>query len=191
MTNPDTAESKSRSAPGGCTFVRAPAISWTRNRAESARREIDMTSSTCAFGARSRPARAMAIVMCALGIGLVSRLGAQKEVPRPRTTMVELDAVVVDSHERPIRGLRQEDFQIKEDGHAVTLTSFKEISAAGIDGRQDGRSLVLLLDDTGVGPRGTLVVQNIARLFLSRTRPTDAVAVVRLTHHDDEAVGDI
>src|ERR1700680_1738174 len=104
-----------------------------------------MKDSPCAFGAPSRPARAMAILMFALAIGLVSRLAAQKEMPRPRTTVVELDAVVVDSHEQPIRGLLQEAFQIKEDGHAVGLTSFKEVSAAGIDGRQDGRSLVLLL----------------------------------------------
>ena len=45
-----------------------------------------------------------------------------------------------------------------------------------------------MLDDTGIGPTGTIIVQNIARLFLSRVRPADAVAVVRLTHRDDEAI---
>jgi hypothetical protein len=48
--------------------------------------------------------------------------------------------------------------------------------------------MVLLLDDTGVGPTGTTIVQNIARLFVSRVRPADTIAVVRLTHHDDEAI---
>jgi VWFA-related protein len=135
---------------------------------------------------------AIAVAVMALLIGGISRPGAvQKQPAHPRTTFVELAAAVVDRHQRPIRGLQQDDFQIKDDGRAVSLTSFSEVSAAGIDGRQDGRSLVLLLDDTGIGPMGTLVVQNIARLFLSHARPADAVAVVRLTHHDDEAVGDL
>ena len=112
----------------------------------------------------------------------------QKTSSRPRMTFVELDAVVVDNNDRPVRGLHEEDFQIKEDGRAVAVTSFAEVSASGIAGRTDGRSVVLLLDDTGIGPTGTIIVQNIARLFLSRVRPADAVAVVRLTHRDDEAI---
>jgi VWFA-related protein len=114
--------------------------------------------------------------------------GQKASSHRPRTELVELDAVVVDKNDQPVRGLRREDFEVKEDGRAVALTSFNEVSAAGIAGRADGRSLVLLLDDTGIGPTGTIIVQNIARLFLSRARPADAVAVVRLTHPDDEVV---
>jgi len=114
-----------------------------------------------------------------------------KEPSHPPTTFVELDAVVVDGHDLPIRGLRQGDFEIKDDGRPVDVTSFSEVSAAGIAGPADARSLVLLLDDSGVGPMATVVVQNIARLFLSRARPADHVAVVRLTHHDDEAVGNL
>jgi VWFA-related protein len=117
-------------------------------------------------------------------------LARQQETPRSPEA-VELDAVVVEGDDRPIRGLKQDDFQVKEDGHLVSLTGVREVSAAGIEGRSDGRSLVLLLDDTGIGPGGTLPVQNIARLFLSRARPADAVAVVRLTHTDDEAAGDL
>jgi VWFA-related protein len=113
----------------------------------------------------------------------------QKAAPRPPAAFVELDAVVVDDHGQPVRGLRQEEFQIKEDGRAVAVTSFKEVSAAGIASQGDRRWLVLLLDDTGVGASGTIIVQSIARLFVSRARPADAVAVVRLTHQEDEAVG--
>jgi VWFA-related protein len=127
-------------------------------------------------------------VVLVLGLAAFPRLAGQKASSSPRTTLVELDAVVVDSNDRPVRGLHQEDFQIKEDGRAVAVTSFAEVSASGIAGRTDGRSVVLLLDDTGIGPTGTIIVQNIARLFLSRARPADAVAVVRLTHRDDEAI---
>jgi VWFA-related protein len=118
-------------------------------------------------------------------------LADHKASSRPRMTFVELGAVVVDDNDRPVRGLHRRDFQIKEDGHAVTVTSFMEVPAAGVASRGNGRSVVLLLDDTGVGPTATTIVQNIARGFLSRATPADAVAVVRLTHHDDEAVGSL
>jgi VWFA-related protein len=112
------------------------------------------------------------------------------DAPRPRTAFVELDAVVVDGHDRTVRGLHQADFQIKEDGRPITVTSFTEVSAAGISGQGDRRSVVLLLNDTGARPTGTLIVPGIARLFMSRARPVDEVAVVRLSQRDDEAVGD-
>jgi VWFA-related protein len=113
-----------------------------------------------------------------------------QEASQLNAAPVELDAVVVDGHNQPIRGLQQSDFQIKDDGHAVAVTSFREVSAAGIAGEPDGRTVILLLDDTGIGPSGTPVVQNIARMFLSQARPADTFSVVRLTHHDDEVVND-
>jgi VWFA-related protein len=141
-----------------------------------------------AFRARGRWVLGVALV---IGLAALRLRAEQEEAPRPRTTFVELDAVVVDGHDRPIRGLQRDDFEIKDDGRTVAVTSFTEVSAAGIDGHADARYLVLLLDDTGIGPLGTVVVQNIARLLLSRARPADAVAVVRLTHHDDEVAGDL
>ena len=109
----------------------------------------------------------------------------------PRTTFVELDAVVLDKNDRPVRGLQQGDFQVKEDGRAVTVTSFNEVSAAGIAGQADGRSVVLLLDDNAVSLSATSIMQSIARLFMSYARPADTIAVVRLTHRDDEVAGDL
>jgi VWFA-related protein len=109
----------------------------------------------------------------------------------PRTTFVELDAVVLDKNDRPVRGLQQGDFQVKEDGRSVTVTSFNEVSAAGIAGQADGRSVVLLLDDNAVSLSATSIMQSIARLFMSYARPADTIAVVRLTHRDDEVAGDL
>src|SRR5579862_2469227 len=108
-----------------------------------------------------------------------------------RTTAVELDAVVVDDNSRTVHDLRQSDFQIKEDGRPVTITSFSEVSAAGIGARDDSRYVVLLLDDNAVPLNATLVVQNIAKLFISYARPADTVAVIRLTHREDEVSGDL
>ena len=118
----------------------------------------------------------IAFALCMVPALTPAAMQKSKEASRPRTDVVELDAVVVDGHDQPMRGLRKEDFQVKDDGHPVDVTSFTEVSAAGIDGPADARTLVMLLDDTGVGPMATTVVQNIARLFLSRARPVDRVA---------------
>jgi len=129
----------------------------------------------------------------ALMLGLAAfPLLAEREVSsRPRTTFVELGAVVLDNNDRPVHGLRQGDFQVKEDGHPVAVTSFREVSAAGIAGPADGRSVVLLLDDNAVPLNATSIIQNIARLFVSYARPADTVAVVRLTHREDAAEGGV
>src|SRR5580658_562766 len=80
-------------------------------------------------------------------LAVVVLVAGQKPSPRPRTTFVELDAVVVDGN-GPVRGLHRDDFQVQEDGRKVAVTSFTEVSAAGIAGDADGRSVALLLDDT-------------------------------------------
>jgi VWFA-related protein len=137
--------------------------------------------------------RSLAVTL-ALAIGVtISPLGTAQEsaaLSSPHTDAVEVDAVVVDNHGLSVRGLHKDDFQIRDRG-AVAITSFTEVSTTGLDGPSDARYLVLLLDDSGVGPMGTVVVQNIARLFLSHARSADHVAVVRLTHHDDPADGDL
>jgi VWFA-related protein len=139
----------------------------------------------------SRLRLAGACVTVALVLAALPVLADHKASSRPRMTFVELGAVVVDDNDRPVRGLHRKDFQVKEDGREVSVSSFTEVSAAGVAGPGQGRSLVLLLDDTGVGPTATTIVQRIARAFLSRVTPADAVATVRLTHHDDEAVGSL
>jgi VWFA-related protein len=103
---------------------------------------------------------------------------------------IELDAVVLDQNDQSVHGLQRDAFQIKEDGRRVELTGFREVSAAGISGRDDGRSVVLLLDDHAV-PLATTVIQNIAKLFVSFARPLDSISVVRLTHREDEAAGGV
>jgi VWFA-related protein len=130
-------------------------------------------------------------LLAAAGVCVVaiSRVAGSSPSADPRTTFVELDAVVLDKDERPVKGLKQADFQIKEDGRPVAVTSFSEVDAAGISGQADGRSVVLLLDDNAVALSATVIVQNIAKLFMSGARPADTVAVVRLTHREDEAAG--
>jgi VWFA-related protein len=103
---------------------------------------------------------------------------------------VEIDAVVVDRKGRPMRGLQQSDFSIREDGKPVTITTFSEISGPVRDDPDSARTVVLLLDDTGVAPVGTQSIQIIARAFVSSAAAVDDVTVVRLHVEADEPFGD-
>jgi VWFA-related protein len=103
--------------------------------------------------------------------------------------LVELDAVVVDDSGRSVTGLRQEDFQVKEDGRPVDLKTFDAVADTG-NGRGVARSIVLLLDDSGIGAGNTLSIQSIARMFVSRMAAPDEFSVVRLNNRRDEAFGD-
>jgi VWFA-related protein len=104
--------------------------------------------------------------------------------------LVELDAVVVDESGRAVTGLRQEDFQVREDGRLVDLKTFDAVADAGDGGRRLARSIVLLLDDSGIGTGNTLSIQSIARMFVSRMEAPDEFSVVRLNNRRDEAFGD-
>jgi VWFA-related protein len=126
---------------------------------------------------------ASAVALGVLAVGLPVIPSAQKPEAPARTAFVELDVVALDK-DRTVRGLRKEDFQIEEDGEPVRVASFTEVSAAGIAGSDDGRSVVLLLYNTDVRS------QLVARQFVARARPADSIAVVRMTHRDDEVTGD-
>jgi VWFA-related protein len=104
--------------------------------------------------------------------------------------LVELDAVVVDDSGRSVTGLRQEDFQVKEDGRPVDLKTFDAVADRGDGGRGVARSIVLLLDDSGIGAGNTLSIQSIARMFVSSMAAPDEFSVVRLNNRRDEAFGD-
>ena len=103
--------------------------------------------------------------------------------------LVELDAVVLDDADRPVAGLKQEDFQVKEDGHSVEIKTFDAVKDTP-DARSLQRSIVLLLDDSGVGTGNTLPIQTIARMFVARMAAPDEFSVVRLSSRRDEAFGD-
>lgn len=104
--------------------------------------------------------------------------------------LVELDAVVIDESGRAVTGLRQEDFQVKEDGRPVELKTFDAVIDTADGGRGVARSIVLLLDDSGIGTGNTLTIQSIARMFVARMAAQDEFSVVRLNNRRDEAFGD-
>src|SRR5689334_15559217 len=132
--------------------------------------------------------------LAALGFAVVGAMVAaavsRAAQPADGLYLVEVDAVVIDDSGRAVTGLRQEDFQVKEDGRPVELKTFDAVADAGDGGRAVARSIVLLLDDSGIGAGNTLAIQSIARMFISRMAAPDEFSVVRLSNRRDEAFGD-
>jgi len=122
---------------------------------------------------------------------LAASVSAQRPQPPPATAdLVELDVVALDRDDRPITDLRQDEFRIKEEGRAVELKTFASVTALGSTRPDDGRVVVLLMDDIGVPVTGTSPMQQIAPVVLSPIGDGDEVSVVRLSSRADEAFGD-
>src|SRR5690349_4076751 len=96
--------------------------------------------------------------------------------PQQATYLVEIDAVVTDDAGKPMTGLRENDFQIKDDGRAVDIKTFEEVKDSGE--RPLARSIVVLLDDSGLGAGNTLPIQQVARMFVARMQPPDEFSVI-------------
>ena len=125
------------------------------------------------------------VILCAI----VANAVAFQDPPTQGPYLVELDVVVLDGDDRPVAGLRQEEFQIKEDGRLIEVKTFDAVADTN-PGRSTARSIVLLLDDSGVGTGNTLAIQTIARMFVARMGAPDEFSVVRLNNRRDEAFGD-
>jgi VWFA-related protein len=124
-------------------------------------------------------------------LALTLPLIAQRRSPPPASVdLVEIDVVVIDRHDDAVADLEATDFRIKEDGDSVEIKTFSRV-VAGDAGSRDGRTIALLLDDTGISSLGTLSVQSIAKAFLTPAHPADELSVVRLHSRTDEAYGDM
>lgn len=121
-------------------------------------------------------------------IVLATALAAQRPGPDDGD-LVELDVVVAGRDGRPIEHLEAKDFRVREAGKTAEIKTFAEVSADGMSSER-GRTLVLLLDDSGVPVGGTSVVQAMASRILLRKMPSDDVTVVRLNNDRDEPFGD-
>ncbi len=114
---------------------------------------------------------------------------------------VEEDVRVVDRDGNFVRGLRQEDFQVQEDGKPQKIQTFGMVDIPSVRPRKprylaqdalpiepdvavnkqvlDGRLYLIVLDDYHVAPLRSQSVRNIARRFvLEKLGPDDQAAVV-------------
>jgi VWFA-related protein len=128
-----------------------------------------------------------AIPLAAAGL-LTAGVSIRAGQPAAATQLFELDAVVLDDAGKPVTGLTQQDFEVRDDGKRVELKTFDAV--ADTNDRRVSRAIVLLLDDSGVGAGNTLAIQTMARTFIARMAAPDEFSVVRLNSRRDEAFGD-
>ena len=127
------------------------------------------------------------------------------EQPPPQTAfksgvnLVEVDVVVTGKSGNPVRGLRQEDFEVFEDGKSVDVVSFVAVdlplahadstippadrsgtSIRSNDQPEDGRVMLIVLDDYHVRFDAGYAARTraIARKLVERLGPSDQAAVI-------------
>jgi hypothetical protein len=121
------------------------------------------------------------LVIVAAGVALHGLLGVAQQ-PNPSFTissdLVVAPTVVVDRKGEIVRGLDVGAFQLFEDGKQVPIEAFVPLDPEGAGA--DGRFIVLVLDNLRTRAELGGRVQNIARRFVSRMGPTDAVSAITL-----------
>lgn len=116
-------------------------------------------------------------VLVAASVAIVS---AQQPAPFvSRSTLVVVPAVVLDNKGQAIGSLLQDDFEIFEDGQKVEISTFVPADDAQAAGREDGRFIVMLLDDMRIAPERVWKVKDIAKNFANRMGPKDVVSVIK------------
>src|SRR5688500_15024222 len=96
------------------------------------------------------------------GVAIVALIFAGSRTPSAQAVEpYELDVVVTDRDGKPIVDLKQEDFQIQDDGKRVTPTSFTKVAL----NPGDLRTAVVILDDTA-NAKATQSIQTLTVTFL-------------------------
>ena len=125
-------------------------------------------------------ARRQVVTTLSGALGLAVTLSAQQTPFISRSDLVVVPAVVVDGGGQPILGLTQDDFEVREDGKPVELTTFVGPDIAAASGGVDGRYIVLVLDNLRIDPTRAWKVKDIARKFAVLMGGQDVVSVIKL-----------
>jgi VWFA-related protein len=132
-----------------------------------------------------------------------SRQQSDEDVVRVSTSLVQVDAVVVDKDGRVVTDLRPEEFRLVEDGKPRRITEFSFVSTADAadvssESKRDAavgsapappvplapgrarRTIALLVDDVGLSFETTAYVRKALTKFVEeQMRPGDLVALIR------------
>jgi hypothetical protein len=119
------------------------------------------------------------IAVFSASLCLIANAGAQQ--PPPPAGLVLLDVVATDGGGKPITDLRQEDFQISDQGKPITIESFAAVNADGTS-PASARSILVVLDDSAVPASGTNALRALSQNLLARMGPADEIGIVKL--HD-------
>jgi hypothetical protein len=141
-----------------------------------------------------------ALVLCFAVAGaapLGSRQAPQSPTFRAGTDLVTLDFLAVSSSGEPIRDLRPDEVTVRVNSRERPVRSLQFVSldqpAGGAAGEpaddlppafgtnsaaEQGRAVLLLLDDDSIGPGDELRVRESVDMFLDALAPTDKVALM-------------
>jgi hypothetical protein len=129
--------------------------------------------------------RSIAGIVCACSVAAAAQNRA------PSIDLVELDVVVTGRDGLPLADLTRDDFEVKDNGKLVEVKTFQPVSASGSREVDEGRSMVIVLDEVGLGPIATNAVKSIATYLLTKSGPGDEFSIVRFNNRSDEPYGDL
>ncbi len=96
---------------------------------------------------------------------------------RTGTTLIEVSAIVTRDGE-PVRGLMIDEVEVYEDGRRQPLVAFEFVDLTTVEGPEQRRDFVLVLDDRHISPPQTRATRDFARTFIDSLGPHDRLAVV-------------
>jgi len=112
------------------------------------------------------------VTWAAVGMAVLVTFSTSQTPRAQAGDTVHLDVVISEKEGgKPIADMKQEELQIEDDGKKVEIKSFTPAKA-------EGRTIVLLLDDTAVA-RATQSIQTLAASILQTAAPGDRVSIVR------------
>lgn len=124
------------------------------------------------------------LAAASLGIGAITTAQqAQPPVFRGRLDVVRTEVAVVDNRTgEPVRGLKQSDFAVLENGAAQEIASFVDLNpagvAAGAELRPDNRRVFLFVFGAGYIEGPVKPFDGAIEFLRNKLRPTDLAAVM-------------
>lgn len=131
--------------------------------------------------------KALLPVLLAAAAGY-SPLPAQKPAADQPARLLAIDAVALDRNDNPVTDLGKEEVEVWIGGYRVPIEAFEAVTPDS--GGDDGRLIVLLLDDMMLPPQLLPRVREVARRFVNRMGPNDEMAVVLLNGGVMESTSD-
>ncbi len=143
------------------------------------------------------------LVVCAVAL-----LHPAQQIPAPKSafkgqvTVVEVDVVAMRKSGELVRGLRQDDFEVLEDGAPVSIASFLPVELPDVpiqptiapanrsgsafasnDQPDDGRIVLIVLDDVQLAftERRLAMAKAVARRAVAKLGPGDLAGVMTTT----------
>jgi VWFA-related protein len=95
------------------------------------------------------------------------------------TNLVVVPVVVVDPKGAAVADLTADDFVVTEDGKPVTIQSFVAPAGGSATG-EDGRFIVVALDNLLTPAEIAYRVKDIARMFVARLGPRDVMSIISI-----------